>query len=137
MSVEVNQERVSRHGGIYDVYRVVEVLDGKYLRPPDVALIATEFCRIKYLTGWLAGQTYETPVLRVSRDELWCETDGTPTRLQLQETKKRLEADLALVARGLTDPRQRHTAHPEGVRRVTANVARLGEELATVMEALA
>lgn len=45
------------HGGIHSTFKIVEILPGKYLRPPDVALIPTEFCRIEWLDGHLKGQT--------------------------------------------------------------------------------
>lgn len=55
--VVVGQRWASLHGGIYDTLEVVEVLDGQYLRPPDVALIPCEFCRVKWRSGRLKGQT--------------------------------------------------------------------------------
>lgn len=55
--VEVGQEWASLHGGQYDLFRVVEVLEGRYLRKPDAAIIPTEFCRVEWLTGRLRGQT--------------------------------------------------------------------------------
>lgn len=54
--VEVGQHWAVLHGGGYDTIEVAEVLEGRYLRPPDVALIATEFCRVRWLTGRLQGQ---------------------------------------------------------------------------------
>lgn len=55
--VVVGQRWAFLHGGIYDTFEVLEVLEGRYLRPPDVAIIPTEFCRVKWLSGRLKGQT--------------------------------------------------------------------------------
>lgn len=56
-ALAVGQQWAVMHGGTHDVFRVVEILPGRYLRPPDVAIIPTEFCRVLWLTGRLKGQT--------------------------------------------------------------------------------
>ena len=56
LPVEKGQQWASLHGGTYSLFEITEVLEGRYLRPPDVAIIPCEFVRVRYIDGRLAGQ---------------------------------------------------------------------------------
>lgn len=76
-------------GGDYSLVRVVELLPGKYLCPPQVTLIPTEFVKVEWLTGRPRGRVTDerAPDFRwggEGRYVLYRHSDGTLTEFGQQ-----------------------------------------------------
>lgn len=89
-------------GGGYSLFKITEVLDGRYLRPPDVAMIPCEFCRVEYMTGRLQGRTFDqrAPRHRLGNDgrhRLYRGADGVLTDFGRHE-ERQLELNTELRA---------------------------------------
>lgn len=83
LPVTKGQQWASLSGGTYSLFEVIEVLEGTYLRPPDVAIIPCEFVRVRYIGGRLDGQVHDqrTPRHRLGfgKHSLYRHADGRLT----------------------------------------------------------
>lgn len=82
LHAEVGQQWGSLHGGIYDVFEVIELTPGEHLAPPIAAIIPTNFIKVRWLEP-RHGETYERAPGHMlggdGRCALYRRADGTLT----------------------------------------------------------